>query len=177
MKKIIIIFILTNLFAKEIFFTRSGTISFYSSALLEDIEAVNHQVTCVLNMENGEVAFRVPIHGFTFENALMQEHFNENYMESDKYPTAGFKGKIENWSELKLSGEPQDVNLTGELTIHGVTNQISETGQISFQNGELFGTSKFNVTVADYDIEIPKIVRENIAKIVEVTVNMEMKKK
>ena len=177
MKKIIIIFILTNLFAKEIFFTRSGTISFYSSALLEDIEAVNHQVTCVLNMENGEVAFRVPIHGFTFENALMQEHFNENYMESDKFPTAGFKGKVDDLSNISFTNEPQDVTLSGQMTIHGVTREISEKGQISYKDGEYIGHAKFKIVVAEYEIEIPKIVRDNIAKIVDVTIELELKKK
>jgi len=174
---ILFIFLFQIGFSRDVYFTRSGKITFFSTAPLEDIEAINTQVSCVLNMETGEVAFRVPIPAFTFENALMQEHFNENYLESDIYPTAGFKGKIENWSELSLSKEPQNVTLSGDLTIHGVINPISEMGQISIQDGVCIGKSKFNITVADYGIEIPKIVRDNIAKIVDVTVNLELKKK
>jgi hypothetical protein len=163
--------------ANEIYFTRSGTISFYSNALIEDIEAVNKQVTCVLDMGTGEVAFRVPIHGFTFKNGLMQEHFNENYLESEKFPTALFKGKIFGVDSINLSSYPQEVVLNGSLTIHGITHEIRETGKVSISDEKINGIAKFKITVADYGIEIPKIVRDNIAKIVDVTVNLNLKKK
>ena len=163
--------------AKEIYFTRSGTISFFSSAPIEDIEAVNKQVTCVLDMGTGEVAFRVPIPGFTFKNRLMQEHFNENYLESEKYPHASFKGNIDAWDSINLSNEPQQVTLTGMMNIHGVSHEIKDTGMISKIDGQIRGSAKFNIIVADYEIEIPKIVRDNIAKIVDVTVNLNLKKK
>ena len=158
----LIIFLICPLFAKDIYFTRSGIISFFSSAPLEDIEAVNKQVTCVLDMGTGEVAFRVPIPGFTFKNGLMQEHFNENYMESEKYPKAAFKGNIDAWDSINLSIEPQQVTLTG---------MISKT------DGQVRGSAKFNIIVADYEIKIPKILRDNIAKIVDVTVKLNLKKK
>ena len=86
------------IFGKDIFLTRSGNIEFFSTTPIEDFRAVNKQVSCVLNVETGEVAFQAPIRGFMFKNALMQEHFNENYMESDKFPKAVFRGKIDNWS-------------------------------------------------------------------------------
>ena len=174
---VLIIFLICPLFAKDIYFTRSGTISFYSSALIEDIEAVNKQVTCVLDMGTGEVAFRVPIPSFTFKNGLMQEHFNENYLESEKYPHASFKGNIDAWDSINLSNEPQQVTLTGMMNIHGVSHEIKDTGKISKIDGQVRGSAKFNIIVADYEIEIPKILRDNIAKIVDVTVNLNLKKK
>ena len=88
------------LIAKDIFYTRSGQVSFFSSTPIEDIKALNEQTTCVLNMETGDVSFRIPILGFNFKNGLMQEHFNENYLESDIYPDAGFKGVINNWDQV-----------------------------------------------------------------------------
>ena len=174
---ILFLILFCPLIAKDIYFTRSGTISFYSSAILEDIEAVNTQVTCVLDRETGEVAFRVPIRGFTFKNALMQEHFNENYLESEKYPHASFKGNIDAWDSINLSNEPQKVILTGMMNIHGVSHEIKDTGMISKMDGQIRGNAKFNIIVADYEIEIPKILRDNIAKIVDVTVNLNLKKK
>ena len=107
----------------------------------------------------------------------MQEHFNENYMESDKFPKAVFKGKIDHWSNIAIADTAIDVSLSGSLTIHGVTRAITETGQI-WHEGELIkGTSAFDITVADYDIEIPKVVRNNIAKIVRVDIAVQLKKK
>jgi|TARA_B110000495_G_scaffold70741_1_gene60386 hypothetical protein len=174
---LLILILFQPLTAKDIYFTRSGTISFFSTAIIEDIEAYNKQVTCVLDKENGSVAFQVPILGFIFENALMQEHFNENYLESEKFPTAIFKGKINDWELIELSEKDQEVNLTGEMTIHGVTNEFSEKGFISIKNNKIDGTTQFKIIVADYGIEIPKIVRNNIAKIVDVNVKLSLKKK
>ena len=174
---VLIIFLICPIFAKDIYFTRSGTISFYSSALIEDIEAVNKQVTCVLDMGTGEVAFRVPIPGFTFKNGLMQEHFNENYLESEKYPHASFKGNINAWDSINLSNEPREVTLMGMMMIHGVNLEIKEEGEIKKIDGLIRGSAKFNIIVADYGVEIPKIVRDNIAKIVDITVNLNLKKK
>ncbi|MBT3179863.1 MAG: YceI family protein [Candidatus Marinimicrobia bacterium] len=174
---LVVIIIMSSLTAKNIYFTRLGNISFYSSALLEDIEAINKQVTCVLNMDTKEIAFRVPIHGFIFKNGLMQDHFNENYLESEKFPTATFKGKILGLDSLKLSEKPQEVILSGDLTIHGISQEIRELGEISMKDGNIFGIANFNIKVADYEIEIPKIVREKIAKIVEISVKLNLKKK
>ena len=165
------------LIAKDIFYTRSGQVSFFSSTPIEDIKALNEQTTCVLNMETGDVSFRIPILGFNFKNGLMQEHFNENYLESDIYPDAGFKGVINNWDQVTLNEEPQLISIEGVMTIHGVSKQIKETGQISFKNEKVNGTAMFRIIVADYDIQIPKIVRENIAKVVDVNVRLSLKKK
>ena len=175
--KIIFLFLFIPLIGRDIYFTRSGEVSFFSSTPIYDIQAVNNQMTCVLDMSTGNVSFRIPILGFNFPNGLMQEHFNENYMESDIYPNATFKGKIDEWDELKLSDRPQEVTLSGTMTIHGVSNTISEKGTISKKNKDVIGESKFQIKVADYNIQIPKLVREKIAKIVDVDTQLTLKKK
>ena len=165
------------LFAKDIYFTRSGTVSFYSSTLIEDIKAINEQTTCVLDIETGDVSFRIPIRGFIFKNGLMQEHFNENYLESDTYPNASFTGSIEAWKDITLSETLQPVSLKGTMTIHGVSKEIAESGNIFMKEDRVIGAATFKINVADYNIEIPKILRENIAKVVDISVDISLKKK
>ena len=175
--KIILLLLFTPLFGRDIYFTRSGEVSFFSSTPIYDISAVNNQMTCVLDIETGSVSFRIPILGFNFPNGLMQEHFNENYMESDTYPNASFKGKINGWNELKLSDKPQEVLLNGTMTIHGVSKVVSEKGIIFMKNNDVIGSSDFLITVADYNIQIPKLVRDKIAKTVSVDTKLILKKK
>ena len=164
-------------FGKELFITRDGNIDFFSSTRIEDIKAINSQVSCVLNKPTGEFAFQVPIKGFVFKNALMQEHFNENYLESDLYPKSVFKGKIIDWEKINLSEEPVDVLIEGYLTMHGVKNKIKESGKIWKAEDKIRGECSFDIAVADYGINIPRIVRENIAKIINVNVDVSLKKK
>ena len=175
--QIIYFLMLVPLVAKEIYFTRSGKVSFFSSTPIEDIKADNDQVTCVMDLETGEVSFQIPILGFNFKNGLMQEHFNENYMESDIYPNASFKGKVNDWGIIDLTETYQTVRLDGTMTIHGVSKKISEKGKISLINDNVYGSSKFQIMVADYDIEIPKLLRENIAKVIDVDTELVLKKK
>ena len=164
-------------FGKELFITRDGNIDFFSSTPIEDIKAINGQVSCVLNKTTGEFAFQVPVKGFVFKNALMQEHFNENYLESDIYPKSIFKGKISDWENIDVSSKPVDVTIEGELIIHGVKKNIKESGRIWYNEEKISGQCKFDIAVADYNIKIPRIVRENIAKIIEVSVNVTLKRK
>ena len=164
-------------FGKQLYLTRDGEINFFSSTPIEDIKAVNSQVSCVLNKITGDFAFQVPIKGFRFKNALMQEHFNENYLESDLYPKSVFKGKISDWENIDISSKPADVTIEGELTIHGVKKSIKESGRIWYNEDKISGQCKFNIAVADYNIKIPRIVRENIAEIIEVSVNVTLKRK
>ncbi len=164
-------------FGKQLYLTRDGEINFFSSTPIEDIKAVNNQVSCVLNKITGDFAFQVPIKGFRFKNALMQEHFNENYLESDLYPKSVFKGKISDWENIDISSKPADVTIEGELTIHGVKKSIKESGRIWYNEDKISGQCKFNIAVADYNIKIPRIVRENIAEIIEVSVNVTLKRK
>ncbi len=153
---------------------RNGHIWFYSQAPLEDIEAHNHQVTSVIDMASGNMAFAVLMKAFQFEKALMQEHFNEKYIESDKYPKASFKGSISNFKELDLSKDgTYDVKVIGELSIHGVSKEVQADGKLIISEGKLSATSTFPLRVADYEIKIPAVVRDNIAKIVDVHLEMD----
>jgi hypothetical protein len=169
--------LLSSVFAKELYLTRSGNIDFFSSTPIEDIKAINNQVSCVLDRKNGQFAFQVPIKAFTFKNALMQEHFNESYLESDIYPKAVFKGEILGWDKLKLSKDSLEVFIEGDLTMHGETNKIKQSGEMWLSSGSIRGECVFNVNLVDYNVKVPKIVRENIAEIIKVNVSVELKKK
>ncbi len=143
-------------------------IRFFSEAPLENIEAVNKEGTSIFDVESQQIAFSIPITGFQFEKSLMQEHFNENYLESDKYPTATFQGKI---TGFKTDGTgKQKATATGKMKIHGVEKKVDIEGEILLDKDKAVLTSKFPIKVADYDIEIPKVVFYNIAEVVEVTV-------
>jgi hypothetical protein len=155
----------------QIFYTKSAKINFYSKAPLEDIEASNKTADCILSTSNNTIQFSVLIKGFEFPKALMQEHFNENYMESNKYPKATFKGTIVNNSDIDLSKKGQyTVKVKGQLTIHGVSRDIEVTGRIIRSNGiEL--NSTFQVQLSDYNISIPALVKDKVSNSVRVTVN------
>ena len=156
------------------FYTKSGQISFYSDTPMEKIEAHNYKAVSVLDTESGAMEFSVLIKGFQFEKALMQEHFNENYMESNAFPKSTFKGKITNLDGINFSTDgTYEVNVAGDLTIHGVTQAVETTGKLTVQDGSLSAFSSFEVAVADYGIEIPKVVAENIAKIVKIDVDLD----
>jgi polyisoprenoid-binding protein YceI len=151
---------------------QSNKISFYSKAPLEDIHAVNKDATSIIDIATRNVAFKVPIKSFKFENALMQEHFNENYMHSDKYPEGTFAGKIIEYIDLKKDGE-YDVTATGKLTIHGVTQNRTIKGKLIIKNKTAIIDCKFDVFLKDHQIKIPKMVVQKIAEKIEVTVHSE----
>ncbi len=156
------------------FFTKEGHISFFSEAPMEKIEAENYKATSVLDTETGKMEFAVLIKAFEFEKALMQEHFNENYMESDKYPKGVFKGAIENIGDVNFAeAGTYTVKVAGDLTIHGVTNPVTTEGVIEVGAENIKANSSFIIAVADYDIEIPAVVKDNIAKEVEIKVEMD----
>jgi len=156
------------------FMTRGGHISFFSASIMEDIEARNDKVAAVFDVETGQIAFSVPVHEFQFKRTLMQEHFNENYMESEKYPKATFTGQILNAAQVlkQLPTAGQNVEAEGNLTMHGVTHKIIVTGTLQLRDGQLVVFAYFNIAPADYSIDIPLLVREHIAKSVSVRVNL-----
>lgn len=159
--------------AQSKFLTRNGNITFFSATPIEDIQAVNQQVGAAVDVQSGQVAFTVPMKAFKFPKSLMQEHFNENYVESEKYPKATFSGKLLNWSAASLAPSgSQAVQVEGDLTIHGVTKRVKVPGTLEKQGNRLVVKSKFAVAPADYNIEIPLLVRNQIAKSVDVTVNL-----
>ncbi|MDX2248046.1 MAG: YceI family protein [Bacteroidia bacterium] len=155
------------------FMTRTGHIKFYSHTAVEDIEANNHQVTSVLDTGTGDLVFAVLMKSFQFEKALMQEHFNEKYVESEKFPKSTFKGKITNLSEINFAKNGSyKTKVEGVLTIHGIAKEIVTEGTLVVEEGKISANAKFPVTVADYEIKIPAVVKDNIAKEMEVTVEM-----
>lgn len=161
-----------QIFAQQ-FITRNGHISFYSEAPLENIEAHNYQASSIIDVETGDIVFTLLIKGFEFEKALMQEHFNEKYLESDQFPKATFEGVITNLDEVDLMQEgTHQVQVKGELTIHGVTQEVTAPAIIEHKDGQLIAKAKFPVAVADYDITIPSVVSNNIAEVVDVTVDV-----
>ena len=155
------------------YMTKNGYIGFFSHTPLEDIKADNNQVASVLDISTGELVFQVLIKSFHFERALMEEHFNENYIESEKYPKSSFKGKITNLSSVNFSKNgTYEVTVEGDMEIHGVINKISTKGDLEVVAGGINANSKFNIIPEDYKIDIPGVVREKIAKNLEVTVSM-----
>ncbi len=156
-------------------FTKDGHISFYSEAPLEKIEAHNKRVTAVLDSESGVIEFALLIKSFQFEKALMQEHFNENYMESSKFPKAVFKGTITNLEDIDWTAPGKyNANVAGSMTIHGVTKETETTGVFTVTEEGINGQSTFVLLCADYEIKIPKVVADNIAKEIEVTVDVNL---
>ncbi len=153
--------------------TKTGHIKFYSETPIETIEAHNNAVNSALNPKTGDFVFKVLIKSFEFEKALMQEHFNENYMESDKFPNAVFKGKVDNLSNIDFGNDGvYDAIITGDLTIHGETRAVEEKGTFSVKNGKIQGTSVFNVLLEDYKIKVPGAVKQQISESIEVTVDV-----
>lgn len=154
-------------------FTKTGTVSFKSKTAIENIEAINNKVLSVWDLTSGNIEFSLLIKGFEFDRALMQEHFNENYMESDKYPKAIFKGIIENSKNILLSASNNyTVNVNGTLTLHGVTKQIIVPATIKVKNGEASAIASFSVSPQDYNIKIPGLVADKINKQINIVMNV-----
>jgi hypothetical protein len=176
MKHLFFIVLLLGLFLSvdaQKYMTKNGYIGFFSSTPLENIKADNNQVASVIDISTGEVVFQVLIKSFKFEKALMEEHFNENYMESEKFPKSTFKGKISNLAAVDFNKPGQyDVTIEGDLNIHDVTNRISAKGSISVVSGGINANSKFDIIPEEYKINIPGVVRNKIAKTIEVTIAM-----
>jgi hypothetical protein len=155
------------------YFTRNGNVSFSAGTSLENIDAINRKAASVIDAATGQLEFTVLIKAFEFERALMQDHFNENYMESDKFPKASFKGSIVNNNEVGYTKNGSyPVQLKGDLTIHGVTKPVTLKGNIEVKDQKLNATSAFDVTIADYNITIPGLVSDKIDKQAKVKVDL-----
>lgn len=155
----------------QLYMTRTGYVSFFSHASMEDIKADNKQLYAVINVEKKELAFMVLMKGFEFKKELMQTHFNSNYTESDAYPKASFNGTYTGDVDMK-NGSASNVLAKGIFTLHGVSKEIEAPASIQLVNGALVGHTVFNVSPEDYNIKIPRLVRNNIAKQVEVEVKV-----
>ena len=147
----------------------ASTISFFSKSPLEDIEAANKKVTVVIKTTTNDIQFGVPMLGFKFPKPLMEEHFNENYVESTKYPTCTFKGKIVETVDYTKEGEHK-VTAKGILDLHGVQKEIEVPGTITVKGTELLINANFKIKVAEYNIKVPSLYVQNIAEVVDVKV-------
>lgn len=162
-------------FAQDRYFTKTGKINFYSKAPMEDIEGKNKTATAVIDTKSGAIQFALQVKGFEFEKQLMQQHFNENYLESDKYPKAEFKGVITNNADINYAKDGSyPVKVKGKLTIHGVTKDVETTGTIKVNGGKLDASSTFNVLLSDYGIKIPAIVKDKVSNSIKITVDCNM---
>lgn len=180
MKKVIVILAaccLAGTFAHaQKWMTRTGKVSFFSSTPVENIEAFNNETATVIDAKSGDVVFMVPVKSFKFEKALMQEHFNENYMESDKFPKAEYKGKISNLGDVNFQKEgTYNVKTSGKLTMHGVTKDVTANGTVVVKAGTATLKSKFSVAPKDYGIKIPSVAASKIASKIEVTIDSALK--
>jgi len=153
------------------YMTKTGFIGFYSKTPFEDIQGENNQVYAVLDPSSHHIAFAVLMKGFIFPKELMQVHFNENYVESDKFPKATFSGTCTGDMDLSKDGVYQVV-VKGDLNLHGVTKPLETTGQIEVKNGKITGSSAFKVKPEDYQITIPGVVRNKIATQIDVKVQI-----
>lgn len=155
----------------QVYSTTKGEISFFSNAPLEDISATNSRVISMLNSESGELVVRVPINKFEFPNKLMQQHFNENYLESEKFPYGTFKGKLKEGVDFSKPGT-YETSAIGVLNIHGVEQKRTLNGKVIVgQDGKVELQTKFIVALVDHKIDIPKIVFNKIAEKISVSAN------
>lgn len=152
------------------YMAEQGLISFYSDAPVEDITASNRNVTSIFTASTGAIAFSVPIRDFEFEKKLMKEHFNDKYMESDRFPRSTFSGTITGFS--MTSNGPQRVRAQGKLTIHGIVKEIDVPGSLEVKDGIVHMKTRFNVLLADYGIKIPQLLWENISEEIQITVDL-----
>ncbi len=162
-----VLFVFTTTAAAQKFFTRDGKVKFDATATSspEKIDALSNSATAVLDASNGNFQWAILIKGFQFEKSLMQEHFNENYLESGKFPKATFVGKITNLSAVNLSKDgTYNAVVSGQMTMHGVTKDITTNGALTVSGGNIRVNAGFNLGLADYNISIPSLVSDKIAK-------------
>jgi hypothetical protein len=172
---IIATFFMMPLMMGQKYYSKVGRISFTSDAPLEKIEANNTNGLIVLDAASGQIECSVLIKGFQFDKALMQEHFNENYMESHLYPKGLFKGTIANIKDINLTKDgTYTAKVNGNITLHGVTKMVSIPGQVIVKGGKITASATFEILVADFKIEVPKVVRDNVAEKVKININADL---
>lgn len=158
--------------AQKKYYTKTGTVSFEAGTSVEDVNAINKSVSSIFDASSGQYEFALLINGFEFRRALMQQHFNEDYMESDKYPKAFFKGVIVNISSINFSKDGSyPGTVKGTLTIHNVSKEIEVPGTFIIHGGNISAKAQFNVALADYNISVPGLVKDKISKTVKVFVD------
>ena len=161
------------IFAQDKLITKTGHVWFYSHAPLENIEAHTRQAAAIIITSKGTIAVMIPIMSFEFKKTLMQEHFNENYMESAKYPKATFTGSINNLSDIqpKKNGIYRTI-AEGDLTIRNITKHIKAEGTVEVKDGKYNVKSKFDILLKDYNILVENRFAKNIATVIEVNIDL-----
>ena len=183
MKKITLILlfacgIIVSASAQDKYLTKKGAIDFEASvAAFEPVKAKHESVTGILNTANGEIAALALMRGFRFKVALMEEHFNENYIESEKHPKATFKGKLEKFSIKDLSETPKEFLLYGNVTMRGKEKAVKTTAKVSMKDDVIYVKTSFDAKPEEFDIDIPKVVSKKISETIHVTVDLGLKKK
>lgn len=175
MRYLILLMMLSSTVFAQKYMSKEGYVHFFSEAPMENIEAENTKVAAVLDAATGDFAFKVLIEEFQFEKSLMQEHFNENYMESDQYPFSTFTGAVKGFKKLDLKTK-QEVEVNGQMNMHGLTKKIKVIATVWMEDEELHIASSFVIRLEDYNIDIPKIVMYNIAEEIDVKVKMQLPK-
>ncbi|NAS11685.1 YceI family protein [Poritiphilus flavus] len=163
-------------YTQETYKTTSGEVRFNASTPLEDIKAANREVNAILKTESGNFATVLLMKDFDFRRKLMQEHFNENYAESDRYPKSYLSGTIQNFRIAELGSEPKTFQLNGKLTIHGVTRNFNSEVSLRKRSDAIDLQSEFMIQPESFDIEIPTLLFKKIAQEVMVSVNFKLKK-
>ncbi len=169
---------LTHVNAQDIWFTRNGNISFHAGTSLEDVDGTNNDVASLINVKTGDIAFTVLMKSFHFTRALMEEHFNEDYLESTKFPKSTFSGTISDPGKVNFTKDgAYPVTVEGDLTIHGVTKKINAPATIKIAGSKISAGSIFKILMSDYKVEIPGVVAEKISKEVTIEVKCNYEKK
>jgi polyisoprenoid-binding protein YceI len=171
----LVFFMALPIVAGQKYYTKTGRVTFVSQAPLEKIESSNTNALMVVDAATGNIECSVLIKGFQFDKALMQDHFNENYMESHKYPKGLFKGTILNIKDIQFKKDgTYTATIKGELTLHGVTKSVSTTAKLMVKSGNVAATTSFDISVSDFSIVIPKVVSDKVAEKVSISVNADL---
>ncbi len=167
--------VFTQSFAQGKFFTKTGTISLDAEGSMKDVEeikATSQTATCVVDGATGAIEWALLMKSFKFKNALMQDHFNENYVESTKFPKATFKGKIDNAATIKWDKDGSyPVTVSGKMTCHGVEKELKAKGTVTIKKGIPTVSANFDLVLADYKITIPSVVGTKVADVVKIAVS------
>jgi polyisoprenoid-binding protein YceI len=169
---ILAVTVATSIYSQK-YFTKTGKINLdaTSNASLERIEAVNRSATCVIDARSGNIQFAVLMKGFEFERALMQEHFNENYVESEKFPKAEFRGIISNNTDINYAKDgTYPAKVKGQLSLHGEIKEVITEGKLIIQNGKINALADFVIALKDYNISIPGLVADKVSKTAKISV-------
>ncbi len=167
---LLFIFLCSYGFSQDKIIARQGQVSFFSYTSVENIEAVNNQVLSIIDLSNGDIAVSMLMRAFVFKKALMEEHFNESYIETDLYPKLQFEGKIPDMSTIS---EARTKMVKGEMTLHGKTKDVVVKTNIDRVDGAYVLTGNFEVGVSDFDINVPALLRPNIAKMIKIKFRFE----